>query len=72
MEIVVKVIFINLDEMGFSLNRILGRFPDDLAEMFGIVDCRCAQQALAERVIKRYFIADAIAHQHIVVIAGKY
>lgn len=71
MEVVVKVLLVNLDEVLFTLNTVLGCFPDDVLEADGIVFYGwCTKQAVAELVIEDTCGVRSFTHDHVFVIAG--
>ena len=70
MEVIVKVVFIDSDEVVLTLNLIIRLFPDDIVEMGGIIgDGRSSQQTMTEGIVELMGGMHLFTHQHIVGIA---
>lgn len=70
MEIVVEVLFVDVDEVQFPLYGILWRFPDDIAETHRVVfNLWCTQQTVLKQISHCSSRVCLLAHQYIVSVA---
>ena len=67
MEVIVKVVFVDSDEVVLTLNLIIRLFPDDIVEMGGIFgDGGGSQQTMTQGIVELMGGIHLLTHQHIV------
>ena len=68
MEIVIQILLIDFDEVLFSLDGVIWRFPDNVLETGGIVIDSCPQETILEVIVISLTFIFYHAHNDIIVI----